>query len=67
MVFEETKEPAPEISISEAIPMEFYLNRYYLIPAEINGQDTYKWLQDHNNALLVWAKDNKYFVKPIKS
>ena len=31
MVFEETKEPASTISTSSAIPMDFYLGRYYWI------------------------------------
>ena len=67
MVFEETKESTSTISSEGSIPMEFYLNRYYLVPAEINGQDTYQWLKDKNNALLIWAQGIRYFVKPIKS
>lgn len=66
MVFEETKEKSENISTTGSIPLEFYLNRYQLIPSEIKGEDTYKWFTNPHNALLVWGIQNKYFAKPIK-
>ena len=55
MVFEETSEKSSEISSNGAIELEYYFNRFHLLPSTINGTDTYKWLSEPDNALLVWG------------
>ena len=66
MVFMETMTPAKDISREGALPLEFYKNRYHLLPRMIDGLDTYIWLSDKNNALLVWGFENHYFATPSK-
>lgn len=66
ITFEETKDKAGSIDIASAIPLDIYLSRYHLLPSQIKGKDTYKWLKENDNALLVWGVNNKYYVKPIK-
>jgi hypothetical protein len=63
MIFEETPLKSEEISLDDATELEFYLNRYYLIPAKFNKQDAYEWLKKEGNSLLLWAQGSKYFVK----
>jgi hypothetical protein len=64
MVFEETEEPAETIDMKSSIPCTAYFKQYNLLPATIDGQDTYSWLTAGNNALLLWGKNGQYFVKP---
>lgn len=66
MVFEETETKSRSINIKNAIPLQFYAHRYQLLPEKINNTDTYDWLKDTKNALLVWALENKYFALPVK-
>src|SRR3990172_9660888 len=63
MIFEETSLKSEQISTENSIELEFYLQRYYLLPAKFNSQDTYYWLKKEGNFLLLWAIDNRYFVR----
>ena|ERR1035437_7529783 len=65
MIFEETKLISSKISESKAIELEFYWNRFNLLPSEIGEEDTYDWLKK-GNKLLLWGKGGKYFVKTQK-
>lgn len=65
IVFEETQDKAGSLDQSSAVPLEFYLSRYHLLPPQIKGKDTYKWLKE-GNALLVWGVGSHYFAKPIE-
>ena len=67
MVFEETEQKSSEISRKDAIQLEFYFNRFHLIPRGIDGVDTYEWLRDSSHALIVWGDDGKYYAKPIRN
>jgi len=64
-VFEETPFAAEEIDTTDAEQLEFYQNRYHLLPATFKRQDTYEWLQKPQNALLLWGKDGKYYIKGL--
>lgn len=66
MVFEETKEESSTLSTSNALNLQFYFNRFHLLPEMIKGVDTYEWLNDDSHALLIWGQGNQYYVKPIK-
>lgn len=66
IIFEETDQQAEKISLKEATPLEFYRNRFFLLPKKFKRQDTYKWLSKPGNALFLWGKDNHYFVKACK-
>ena len=66
MVFEETKELSSQIQTKDAIPLQFYFNRFHLLPEKIDRVDTYDWLKDSKHALLIWGVDNHYFAKPIE-
>src|SRR3989339_1366456 len=67
MVFEETDLTSGLIPTQDAIELEFYLNRYWLLPEKFNRQDTYEWLKKDGNILLLWSVDNKYFVRKYDS
>ena len=67
MVFEETNMPSKQIPTDSAVELEFYLNRYYLLPNKFNRQDTYDWLKKEGNFLLLWAINNKYFVRKLEA
>lgn len=62
-VFAETILPADTLDTTDAIQLEFYLGRYYLLPATFKRQDTYEWLKKPGNMLLLWGKDNRYYIK----
>lgn len=64
IVFEETDMKAEDIDTTDAIPVEFYEHHYHLLPEKVKRQDTYKWISKPTNALLLFGKDFKYFVKP---
>lgn len=66
VIFEETDQPVGKINSKEAVQLEFYRNRFNLLPKKFKRQDTYKWLSKPGNALLLWGKDNHYFVKASK-
>lgn len=66
MVFKETKIKSTEINRNDAIELKFYFNRFHLIPATINGVDTFEWLKDKNHSLLIWGVENTYYAKPIE-
>lgn len=63
IVFEETNILATEIDNDEAVPLELYSNRFNLLPEKFRRQDTYEWLSKPGNKLLLWGKNNHYFVK----
>lgn len=63
MVFEETKSPADTLDTKDGIPCTAYFKKYHLLPATIQGVDTYNWLTQSGNALILWGQDNHYFVK----
>ncbi|OGE34394.1 hypothetical protein A3E45_02260 [Candidatus Daviesbacteria bacterium RIFCSPHIGHO2_12_FULL_43_11] len=65
MIFEETNLKSSEIVTDEAVELEFYLGRYYLLPEKFSRQDTYEWLKK-GNILLLWAVENKYFVREFE-
>jgi hypothetical protein len=64
MVFEETTQASNEIDTKDSIMCTAYFKQYNLLPATIHNKDTYNWLTQDGNALLLWGKDGKYFVKP---
>lgn len=66
MTFEETKEEAVKIDTSNALELEYYFNRYYLLPAKFEGMDTYEWMKKPGNAFLMWGVESHYFIKPQK-
>jgi hypothetical protein len=66
IIFEETNQPAAQISPQEAVELELYRHRFNLLPKKIKRQDTYQWLQKLGNALLLWGTNSGYFVKASK-
>lgn len=66
IVFEETNQEAGKIELEDGVALEVYKLRYHLLPAKFKRQDTYEWIKKAGNALLVWGKDYKYFVKGAK-
>lgn len=65
IVFHETNLSSEEMKTEESTQLEFYLNKFYLLPEKLRRQDAYEWLQKPGNAVLLWGKDNEYFVKSI--
>lgn len=63
MVFEETKTPVLEISKENSEQLKFYQKRFYLLPKNFEGIDTYEWLKKPNNKLLLWGTEGRYFIK----
>lgn len=66
IIFSETSQKSTEISLKNAQQLELYKNRYYLLPAEFEGINTYQWMKDKKNAFLLWGFDNKYYVRAEK-
>ncbi len=64
--FHETNLPSEKMETEESIQLEFYLNKFYLLPEKLKRQDAYKWLKKPENAVLLWGQDNEYFVKPVE-
>lgn len=65
IVFHETNTPSEKAETTDAIQLELYLNRFFLLPKKIKRQDTYAWLKKPGNAILLWGQNNEYFVKPV--
>lgn len=63
MIFQETLQPAQDIDKTDAIILEFYLGRYYLLPENFKNRDTYEWLKNPDHKLLLWAQGSKYYIK----
>lgn len=63
LIFEETTFLAERIDTLDAEKLEYYYGRYHLLPAIFKRQDTYEWLKKPGNALLLWGKDGRYYVK----
>ena len=66
IVFRETDIPSETIDNQNADKLEFYAGRFYLLPAIINKRNTYEWIQKENNALLLWARDDKFYVSAVR-
>lgn len=66
IIFEETNLESEQIPLDEAVQLEFYLNRYYLLPSKYYRQDTFEWLKKDGNSLLLWGVGNKYFVRKFE-
>lgn len=66
IVFHETDLPSEKMTTEGSTQLEFYSNRFYLLPEKLRRQDAYGWLKKPGNAVLLWGKDNKYFVKPVE-
>jgi hypothetical protein len=64
MIFEETEEKCEEISMENSEELEFYLARFHLLPSKFHGIDTYDWLKKQGNSFLLWAKGNRYYIRP---
>jgi len=67
MVFEETKLAAEGLDTNQGILCTPYYKQYHLLPSTIEGKDTYDWLRISGNALLLWGKDEHYFIKALTS
>lgn len=65
MVFEETSRKSENIDTSGAIQLEYYFNRFHLLPEKIYDVDTYEWLKHPKNTLLVWGVGSHYYTKPL--
>ena len=66
VVFKESDQKVDEINMEDSEQLELYQHRYQLIPARFKRQDTYQWMSKPGNALLLFGKDFKYFIKPYK-
>lgn len=67
MVFEETKTPVSKIRKQNSQELRFYFNKFFLLPEDFEGIDTYKWLSKRKNKLLLWGENGKYFIKTFKN
>ncbi len=63
MIFQESKCLSKEINQAGAVPLEFYYHRYHLLPKTFRKVDTYLWLKLPGHKMLLWGKDNHYFIK----
>ena len=66
IVFHETNDLSEKAETADAIQLELYLNRFFLLPEKIKRQDAYEWLKKPENAILLWGQNNRYFVKPVE-
>lgn len=66
LVFHETDLLAEKMKNETSVQMEFYFNKFYLLPEKIRRQDAYEWLSKEGNAILLWGQGNKYFVIPVE-
>ncbi|MDO8658705.1 MAG: hypothetical protein Q7K55_08240 [Candidatus Levybacteria bacterium] len=66
IIFHETNIPSDKAEDIGSIKLEFYLNRFYLLPEKLKRQDAYEWMRKQDNAVLLWGTENKYFVKPVE-
>lgn len=67
LLFKESGTPVSEIKLTGGQKeAQLYQKRYHLIPAEIEGEDSFIWLSKSDNAVLFFGKNGKYFVKPAK-
>ena len=65
IIFHETDIDSSKMQTADAIQLEFYLNRFYLLPDKLKRQNAYEWLQKPDNAVLIWGNGNKYYTKPV--
>lgn len=65
-VFKETPMEASTLQSKNALPLQFYQNRYHLLPESIEGIDTYTWMKESPHALLIWGVGRHYFALPAK-
>lgn len=66
MIFEETKTPVSRIRKGNAQELRFYFNKFFLLPEDFQGIDTYEWLKKPKNKLLLWGGNGKYYIKSYK-
>ena len=68
LVFHETNADSSKADTKDAIQLELYLNRFFLLPHKIKRQDAYEWLKRSENAILLWGQkdSNTYYVKPVR-
>ncbi len=65
VIFKESNIPVGQIKLySGQREAKQYQKRYHLIPEVIKGEDSFIWMSKPGNALVLFSKDNKYFVKP---
>lgn len=65
IVFHETNLLPEKMETEKSAQLEFYLNKFYLLPEKLRRQDAYEWLGKPENAILLWGKENKYFAQPV--
>lgn len=65
IVFHETNMLSEKAENTDAIKLEFYLNRFFLLPTKLKRQNAYEWLKKPDNAILLWGQNNEYFVKSV--
>lgn len=66
IVFKETNLTSETMGHEESIPLEFYLNRFYLLPQKLKRQNAYQWMRKPKNAILVWGNEREYYAKPVQ-
>ncbi len=66
IVFHETDMLSEKAETKDAVQLEFYLNRFFLLPEKLRRQDAYEWLKRPENAVLLWGKDHEYFALPVR-
>lgn len=64
-VFHETNISSEEMKTEQSTQLEFYLNRFYLLPEKLKKQNAYEWIKKPKNAILIWGVMNKYYIKPV--
>ncbi|OGH23904.1 MAG: hypothetical protein A2698_01735 [Candidatus Levybacteria bacterium RIFCSPHIGHO2_01_FULL_42_15] len=66
VIFHETNLASKTIGTEESTPLEFYVNRFYLLPQKLKRQDAYQWMRKPKNAILVWGVGSEYYAKPVR-
>ena len=67
MVYEETKTPVSRIRKQNGQELRFYFNKFFLLPDDFEGIDTYEWLKKKNHKFLLWGENGKYYIKSHKN
>ncbi|OGE15956.1 hypothetical protein A3F00_04900 [Candidatus Daviesbacteria bacterium RIFCSPHIGHO2_12_FULL_37_11] len=66
VVFEETDIKVDQIEMNKTEPLKLYQYKFQLLPAKFKRQNTYQWMSRPSNALLLFGKDLKYYIKAFK-
>ncbi|MBI2600731.1 hypothetical protein HYW42_02150 [Candidatus Daviesbacteria bacterium] len=65
IVFKESNIPVDQIKLNGGQrEAKQYQRRYHLIPEVIQGEDSFIWMSQPGNALILFSKGSKYFIKP---